>query len=52
MTAGSRVLRSKPRARQSFPLTTGVRPAEDKDKIYSHNPALQALEEVMTALNG
>ena len=40
------------RARLVFPLTTRVRPAEDKDKIYSHNPALQAAEEVMTALNG
>ncbi len=35
-----------------FPLTTGVRPAEDKDKIYSHNPALQAAEEAIVALNG
>ena len=40
------------RARLVFPLTTRVRPAEDKDKKYSHNPALQAAEEVMTALNG
>ena len=105
----SRVLRSKPRARRPFPLTTvdkrtaarpayrgceqqgcslvliglrlryayqgpraairsimagcavqdrpnsahsRVRPAEDKDKIYSHNPALQATEEVIVALNG
>ena len=29
-----------------------VRPAEDKDKKYSHNPALQAAEEVIAALNG
>ena len=35
-----------------FPLTTGVRPAEDKDKKHSHNPALQAAEEVIAALNG
>ena len=40
------------RARLVFPLTTCVRPAEDKDKIYSHNPALQAAEEVIAALNG
>ena len=46
----SRVLRSKPRARRPFPLTTGVRITEDKK--YSHNPALQAAEEVIAALNG
>jgi len=40
------------RARLVFPVTTGVRPAEDKDKIYSHNPALRAAEEVIAALNG
>ena len=40
------------RARLVFPLTTLVRPAEDKDKIYSHNPALQAAEEALVALNG
>ena len=38
------------RARLVFPLTTRVRITEDKK--YSHNPALQAAEEVMTALNG
>jgi len=27
-----------------IPLIAGVRPAEDKDKIYSHNPALKAAE--------
>ena len=32
-----------------FPLTTGVRITEDKK--YSHNPALQAAEEVIVALN-
>ncbi len=52
MTAVHGSCSRKTRARQPFPLTTDVRPAEDKDKIYSHNPALQALEEVMTALNG
>jgi len=40
------------RARLVFPVTTLVRPAEDKDKIYSHNPALQAAEEAIAALNG
>ena len=40
------------RARLVFPVTATVRPAEDKDKIYSHNPALQAAEEVIAALNG
>jgi len=40
------------RARLVFPLTTRVRPAEDKDKIYSHNPALRAAEEAIVALNG
>ena len=40
------------RARLVFPLTTLVRPAEDKDKIYSHNPALRAAEEAIVALNG
>jgi len=40
------------RARLVFPVTATVRPAEDKDKKYSHNPALKAAEEVMTALNG
>ena len=42
----------KPRARRPFPLTTDVRITEDKDKIYSHNPALQAAEEGIVALNG
>ena len=32
------------------PLTTAVRITEDKK--YSHNPALQAAEEVIVALNG
>jgi len=40
------------RARLVFPVTTGVRPAEDKEKIYSHNPALRAAEEAIAALNG
>jgi len=40
------------RARLVFPLTTRVRLSQDKDKKYSHNPALQAAEEVITALNG
>ena len=38
------------RARLVFPLTTLVRITEDKK--YSHNPALQAAEEVIVALNG
>jgi len=31
---------------------TGVRPTEDKDKKYSHNPVLQVAEEIIAALNG
>ena len=34
------------------PLTTCVRITEDKNKKYSHNPALRATEEVIAALNG
>ena len=37
----SRALRSKPRARRPFPLTTVVRITEDKKQ--SHDPALQVI---------
>ena len=52
MTAVHGSCGARPAPSWPFPLTTGVRPAEDKDKKYSHNPALQVEEEVIAALNG